>query len=51
MWLIGKKIYVKKIRNEQRFSYFEEITFYKFRIIKLFIFVISKFLLKYNIDI
>lgn len=32
MWLIGKKIYVKKIRNEQRFSYLEEITFYKFRI-------------------
>lgn len=51
MWLIGKKIYVKKIRNEQRFSYFEEITFYKFRIIELFIIVISKFLLKYNIDI
>lgn len=51
MWLIGKKIYAKKIRNEQRFSYFEEITFYKFRIIELFIFVISKFLLKYNIDI
>lgn len=43
--------FVKKIRNEQRFSYLEQIIFYKFRIIELFIFVISKFLLKYNIDI